>query len=317
MRFGIVVSEWNSEITEALYKGAIDALLKYGAKEQNITRINVPGSFELVLGAQKLISQKNIDAVITISETSKKDIVRFLGISAEKIHVVYLAPRKIFKKLRNEELRKVGKKYKLPKRFVLYVGDVNYNKNIPRLIKACKMVKVPLVIVGKHALEVEELGLNLKHLKGPRDWFRYIFNIPHPELAHFKGLVKEFKGNTNIIRTGFTTEEELVEIFNLASVYVQPSFYEGFGLPVLEAMASGTPVVIAKTNALVEIANDAALIADPKDPKDLAEKIEMVLKKDELRKDLIRKGFLRVKEFSWEKTAEEMIEVYKIVAGSK
>ena len=129
--------------------------------------------------------------------------------------------------------------------------------------------------------------------------------------------MKEFKGNTNIIRTGFTTEEELVEIFNLASVYVQPSFYEGFGLPVLEAMASGTPVVIAKTNALVEIANDAALIADPKDPKDLAEKIEMVLKKDELRKDLIRKGFLRVKEFSWEKTAEEMIEVYKIVAGSK
>src|SRR3989344_2745905 len=166
------------------------------------------------------------------------------------IHLIY--PKHYPSGIRGKLNLLKQKKFGLPSTFVLYVGDVNYNKNIPNLIKACNTAKIPLVIVGKHALEVEELGLNLKHLKGPRDWFRFIFNIPHPELAHFKGLVKEFKGNTNIIRTGFTTEEELVEIFNLASVYVQPSFYEGFGLPVLEAMASGTPVVIAKTNALVE-----------------------------------------------------------------
>ena len=269
-----------------------------------------------IRGKLNLLKQKmrlrNFDAVLTISETSKKDIVRFLGISAQKIHVVYLAPRKIFKQITNHQsLKTVQKKFGLPSTFVLYVGDVNYNKNIPNLIKACNTAKIPLVIVGKHALEVEELGLNLKHLKGPRDWFRFIFNIPHPELAHFKGLVDEFKGNPNIIRTGFTTEEELFEIFNLASVYVQPSFYEGFGLPVLEAMASGIPVVIAKTNALVEIANSAALVADPKDPKDMAKKINEAMRNKKIREQLIKKGFENVKKFSWEKTAEEMIEIYK------
>src|SRR3972149_9760559 len=92
---------------------------------------------------------KNIDAVITISETSKKDIVRFLGISAEKIHVVYLAPRKVFKKLEIGDWKlEIKKRYGLPDRYVLYVGDVNYNKNIPGLIQACKLAGIPLVIVG-------------------------------------------------------------------------------------------------------------------------------------------------------------------------
>jgi len=261
---------------------------------------------------------KYIDAVITISETSKKDIVRFLGIPSDKVHVVYLAPQKGMIELNDVKLlKRLRKKYNLPEKFILYVGDVNYNKNIPGLIEACKIAKTPLVIIGKHAMEIEELGVDLRHLKGPRDWIRFLFNIPHPELAHFKGLMEEFKKTKNIIRLGYVADKDFVAVFNLASVYVQPSFYEGFGLPVLEAFACGVPVVISKTNTLVEIAGGAALIADPNEPKNIAEKITEVLENKRTEENLIQKGFERVKDFSWEKTAKESINVYRSVVSSK
>ncbi len=255
---------------------------------------------------------KKTNAIITVSETSKKDIVRFLGIPAEKVHVLYLAPKKVFRKLDEGGWKKdVGKRYDLPKRFALYVGDINYNKNIPNLIRACKIIGLPLVICGKQAFDIEEQGVDLRLLRGPRDWIRYLLNIPHPELAHYSELLTEFKGNKKILRLGFVSDKDLVAIFNLASVYVQPSFYEGFGLPVLEAMACGCPVVIAKANALVEIAGGAGLISDPRDPKDMAEKITEIIKNKRTEEVLIRKGFKRAKEFSWEKTAKETIKVYE------
>lgn len=261
---------------------------------------------------------KNIDAVITISETSKKDIVRFLGFPADKVYVVYLAPQRGINSVASKKtLDGIKSKYGLPEKYVLYVGDVNYNKNIPGLIEACKIAGVPLVIVGKHAMEIEELGVDLRHIRGPRDWFRFLFNIPHPELAHFKGLVDEFKNNPDIIRLGFVEKSEFSAVFQLASVYVQPSFYEGFGIPVLEAFKEKVPVVISKTNALVEIAGGAALIADPKNPKDLADKIAKVLKSKELQQRLVKKGSERLKDFSWEETAKEMVGVYKTISKKK
>ncbi len=256
---------------------------------------------------------KNTDAIITISETSKKDIVRFLGVDSKRIHVVYLAPKKIFKKIRTEEIRKVRRKYKLPEKFALYVGDINYNKNIPGLIRACKIAKVPLVIVGKQALDIENQGIELPSVEGPRDWIRFLFNIPHPELAHYKELLEEFSNNNNIYRLGFVSDSDLVAIYNLATVYCQPSFYEGFGFPVLEAMACGTPVIASKTQALVEIAGDAALYVDPKNPKDMASGISKVIRDIKLQKILVKKGKEKVREYSWEKTGKEMIEVYKKV----
>jgi glycosyltransferase involved in cell wall biosynthesis len=255
---------------------------------------------------------KNVDAIITISETSKKDIVRFLGVRPNKVHVVYLAPKKVFQKLKNEESKKVRKKYNLPSKFVLYVGDINYNKNIPTLIKASKIAKIPLVIVGKQALDIESQGVDLPSLQGPRDWIRFLLGKPHPELAHYNELLGEFKNGKEIIRTGFVSDEDLVKIYNAASVYCQPSFYEGFGLPILEAMACGVPVVISKTNALVEVAGEACLVADPKNPKDMVEKIAEALK----RKSLVKKGFERVENFTWRKTAKETIGIYKRVVST-
>lgn len=274
----------------------------------------VKGNLNFLKQKQRLI---NADAIITISETSKKDIVRFLGIPTEKIHVVYLAAGDTFKPRKDKDvLRKTAKKYGLPKQFVLYLGDVNYNKNIPNLIKACLIADMPLVICGKHAKEVDDERLELKTMKGPQDWLRYITGKPHPEIAHYSELKKLFSGN-NVLRLGYIPDEDLVAIFSLASAYCQPSFYEGFGLPVLQAFACGCPVVITRTQALVEIGDNAALYADPKDYKDIAKKIDKLFKNSALRQKMVGLGKERAKEFSWTKTANETIGVYEKVLGEK
>jgi len=212
-----------------------------------------------VKGEMKFILNKflirNADAIITISETSKKDIVRFLGVDPEKVFIIYLAPNPIFKKIKDKSvLSKVAKKYGLPTDFVLYVGDVNYNKNIPGLIKACEIAHLPLVIVGKHALGIEEKDLS------------------HPELSHLREVVKNIRDDGKVMRLGFVPDEDLVAIYNLATVYCQPSFYEGFGLPILEAFS---------------------------------------FKDRESQKKYSLKGKEIVSRFSWNKTAEETFSVYK------
>jgi glycosyltransferase involved in cell wall biosynthesis len=219
----------------------------------------------------KYLIKKNIDAIITISETSKKDICRFLGIDPKKVFVTYLAPRKIFKKLTNPVYPG------LPKRFALYVGDVNYNKNIPTLLKACKLAKMPLVIAGKQASQMGQLDLN------------------HPELLHLKNA-----DWTGVTKLGFVSDEDLVKIYNLASAYIQPSYYEGFGLPVLEAIECGTPVVATKTQCLVEVLGNSFDYVDAGDPKDMARGIL----NPNIGKDLSRS-------YSWDKTGEETLRVYK------
>lgn len=259
-----------------------------------------------------LISRVN--AIITDSETSKKDIVRFLGVPENKIYPIYLAPRRTGGVASTALKRKIKERYNLPDKFVLYVGDVNYNKNIHNLVTACEIADIPLVICGKQALDIENLGQDLRVLRGPRDWIRFLFGKPHPELAHYKKLLTHF-AKKNVIRLGFVPDSELGVIFNLATIYCQPSFYEGFGLPVLEAFASGTPVVASRTQTLVEVARDAALFVNPKDPKDMAEGIKKVIGSKKLQGELSKKGLARVKEFSWQKTAKETLKVYEKVCS--
>lgn len=221
------------------------------------------GSLNLIKQKQRL---KNVDAIITISETSKKDIVDYLGVDPSIVYPIHLAPKKIFIKKANNTtaLRStVVKKYNLPKRFVLYVGDVNYNKNVSGLIQACRSAKIKLVIVGKQALDIDTKGMDLIGVEGPRDWARFLFNVPHPEEVHYIPLLKVFAESKNIIRTGFVTDEEQGAIFSLATLYCQPSFYEGFGLPILEAMVCGVPVVAARNDVHKEVAGSAALFARP------------------------------------------------------
>lgn len=260
----------------------------------------------------RILIKYNVDKIVTISETSKKDIVRFLGISPQKVEVVYLASREIFNRSNNKSLlEKVRSKYNLPKKFGLYVGDVNYNKNIPTMIKACKQLNLPLVICGKQALQIES-RVNINEFNGPMDYLRYLFGKLHPEIAHYKELVKSSDG---VLRIGFVPDQDLAAIYSLAAVYIQPSYYEGFGLPVLEAMSTGVPVVASKTQALVEIAKDAALYANPYSVSDFASKIKSVVNNETLRRELIKKGFAVSKYYSWEKSANNMLKTYTEVLG--
>lgn len=247
------------------------------------------------LQRQKL-SLKNVRVVITDSQNSKKDIVKYLGFSKDKIFVVPLASGEEFKPLAisHQLLVKTRRKYSLPERFILYVGDVNWNKNIPGLIKAFKTIErlnneaIKLVLVSK-ALEDKNL----------------------PETKTILRLIKELGLNNRIKILGFVPTKDLVAIYNLAAVYCQPSFYEGFGLPVLEAMACGTPIVCSKTSSLLEVAGDAAIFVDPKDIKSISQGIKHVIENEEVKETFRKKSISRANQFSWKKTAEKTIGVYK------
>jgi glycosyltransferase involved in cell wall biosynthesis len=239
---------------------------------------------------------KRASAVITDSESSKKDIKKYAGVRENKIHVIYLAAGEDFKRLRTEDVRlkEMRKKFGLPEKFVLYVGDVTWNKNLPRLIDTIKEVNLPLVMVGKSLVSED-------------------YDKSSPWNADLNRVNELTKGDSNIMKLGFVSGEELVQLYNLATVFAMPSLYEGFGLPILEAMACGCPVVTSKEGSLPEVAGDAAFYVDAYDMNNIAEGIEKVFKDEKLRKELSEKGLENVKRFSWKKTAEETIEAYKQV----
>lgn len=248
--------------------------------------VGVRGSINLFLQKRAL---KNTDFVICDSKASKTDIANKLSYPAEKIHVVYLAAGKNFKKLDDQsQLLEIRKKFRLPNKFVLYVGDVNWNKNIEGLILALAKIKIHLVLVGQA--------------------------ITNGNLAPVKKINRLINQNNlekRIIKTGFVNEDDLIAIYNLAELAVQPSFYEGFGLPVLESMACGTPVICSNSGSLSEIAGPA-IICDPTDPNNIAASIERVLGLDsKTRAALIKKGFEHGMKFSWQKTAQKTINIYK------
>lgn len=226
----------------------------------------------------RYLIKKNVDVIITISETSKKDICRFLGVDPKIVHVVYLASKEVFKPATaHRSLLTVQQCYSLPDRFALYVGDVNYNKNIPNLVKSCKIADIPLVICGKQAKEVEKQSLN------------------HPELSHLKNI--DWSG---AYRLGFVPDSDLASIYSMAKVYIQPSLYEGFGLPALEAVTCGTPTVIAKSQCMVEVLGDDFNYCDPNDAESMAKAILNP-----------NTGKKLPRNYSWEKTAKDTLKVYE------
>jgi len=236
---------------------------------------------------------RNADHIITDSESSKKDIAKYARISENKISVVYLAAGEEFKKLENGKWKEeIRKKYNLPEKFALYVGDVTWNKNLPRIIRAVKKTNMQLVIVGKAVID--------ENFDRSNTW--------NKDLAKVQNLIKE---NTNIKPLGFLSTEDLVALYNLADVFLMPSLYEGFGLPILEAMACGCPVLTSKEGSLREVAGDVAYFVDPYNEDDIASSLQLLEKDEELKSKLSEKGLRQAKNFSWEQTAKNTIDAYK------
>lgn len=230
--------------------------------------------------------------IIALSENTKKDLNRLLGIPEEKIVVIYDGVSDAFHKISDEKiLNKTRTKYALYKPFLLYTGVWRNHKNIVGLIKAFSILK------KKHKFE------GFLVITGKEDPF-------YPEV---KSTVTKEGLQKDVIFTGLVEDEELVALYNLAKVFVFPSFYEGFGLPPLEAFSCETPVCASNISAIPEVCGDAALYFNPEKPEDMAEKILKVWRSLNLQKELIKKGLRRVKMFSFRQMAEETLEVYKEV----
>ncbi len=250
----------------------------------------IRGSINLFLQKNAL---KNVDAIICDSETSKKDVTEKLSYAREKIHVVYLAPGSIFKKINDKsKLSKITEQFNLPRKFLLYVGDVNWNKNLKNLLEAVKIAKCNIVMVGKSLIDL---------------------NIPQSK--EIEKQIKDLKIEKNVKKTGYVSDENLVAIYNLAKVTILPSHYEGFGLSVLESMACGTPVICSNNSSLSEINGNLAMYCDPESPEDIAQKISEALNSSEEESKSLSSNLIEhASTFTWRKAAKETIKVYENIS---
>jgi glycosyltransferase involved in cell wall biosynthesis len=231
------------------------------------------------------------DAVIAVSECSKRDAVRLYGTPAEKIHVIPEGVDARFKPVENPQVEPVRDKYHLPKRFALSVGTLEPRKNYPILFEALASLRErglemwPLVIVGKPGWLYEPI-------------YRRVTELGLQDVVCF---------------TGFVSDDELPALYNAATLLALPSRYEGFGLPVVEAMACGTPVVCSNTSSLPEVAGQAALLVPPEDVQGWAEAITRLWNDDALLAQMRERGFAQAARFTWEHAARKTIEVYQVV----
>jgi len=252
---------------------------------------------ELKWQIQKL-SLQGASAVITDSKASARDIAQIASIPHQRIHVVSLAPSNVFTRMSDTTLlQNVQDRFSLPESFVLYVGDVNWNKNVVGLMRAFALVctslkNIKLVLVGKQFL-----------------------NDTVAETAELNRIIREQSLEERVMRLGFVEHGDLAALYSLADVYVQPSFAEGFGLPVLEAMACGCPVVCSNTSSLSEIAGPSRLV-NPHDPAAMARGILDVCGFTKSQRDrMVREGMSWAKRFSWKKVARETARVYESIVA--
>jgi len=229
---------------------------------------------------------KRADIIITISEASKKEILHFYPEAKDKISII---PLGIDKKYKIES--EVGKKKQ-----ILYVGSMNERKNLVGVVEAFE--RLP-----------ENFGYNLVIVGN-------FFNTFTVSEKLQKTLKRAKKNSTVLFKQGLD-DNALIYEYNVSNCLVFPSFYEGFGLPPLEAMACGTPVIVSNLSSMPEVCATAAVYVDPYNIEDIKEKIQMLLKDKVLQEKMIRKGLERVTQFTWEKAVQEHLNVFKIVLNKE
>lgn len=232
------------------------------------------------------------DLILCVSENTKRDVVKLLDVPEEKVWVTYNGIGEQFRPL-NEQMA-IGvlcERYKLPARFILFVGTREPRKNLPKLVEAYNIlysryrIQEYLVIAGGKGWKNESLYQT----------------------------IEELKLENRVIFTGYVPDADLPGLYNAATVFAYPSLYEGFGIPVVEAMACGVPVVTSNVSSLPEVAGDAALLVAPEDPEQLASAIYRILEDRGLSNKLREIGIQRAKKFSWQACARKTLEAIEYV----
>ncbi len=248
----------------------------------------------LILDWGTRLGSKKAARILTVSEFTKKEIVELYKVQPERVVVTPLAADTQFKPVNKATAQDTAaEKYGLRYPFILTLGVIQPRKNLPRLLHAFKNVKSTgrfphkLVIVGKYGWRASEIG----------------------ELITNLGI------GADVVFTGYVPYEDLPILYSAADLFAYPSVYEGFGLPPLEAMACGTPVVTGNKTSLPEVVGDAGIMVDPYSTEALAEGISRVLLDKELRENLSQKGIDRASLFSWKYTAEKIFKTYMEAAG--
>jgi glycosyltransferase involved in cell wall biosynthesis len=251
-------------------------------------------TFRGLLAARPIIpwAVRRANAIITVSESARTDIVRILGVPAEKIHVIYEAPAPEFRTLPAEESKEqLHAVYRLPERFILHVGTIEPRKNLTRLLHAFARLR------AKHVIDHDLVVVGEAGWKNS-DVYRTVSSLGLKQMVHF---------------LGYLPLEHLVRVYNLAQAVAFPSLYEGFGLPAIEAMACGTPVVTSGRGSLREVAEDAAEFVDPSDVNSIAQGLQRVLTMPSYHAELSARGLAQAARFSWETAAEQTLGVYHSV----
>lgn len=239
-----------------------------------------------------LSSLNKATRVIAVSEATKKDIVKYYKTDASKISVVHNGYDKTLFNSKVKENRKLLEKYEIPKqKYLLYVGTIQPRKNVTRLVQAFHLLKDSgsydgnLVIAGNPGWMAEESLTAIRQSSYAND----------------------------IIMTGYVTQNDLPQLYKSADLYILPSLMEGFGIPLLESMAVGTPALAANNSSLPEVLGDAGILFNPYDPADIAESIKKALS---MRQKLAEKSLSQASKFSWQKSATETLRVFRLALDS-
>ena len=236
-------------------------------------------------------SVERADRIVTISESTKQDLIDLLHIPAEKI--VIAPPGVDVDAFQNsysaDALYRIRQQYQLPDQYILYMGTLEPRKNIERLVQAfaqlCRMPGMEhycLVLAGKRGWQYDTIFAQMQQL----------------------GL------EDRIVCTGYVDEADKAAVYQMAEVFVFPSLYEGFGMPILEAMAAGVPVVTSNVSSMPEVAGDAALLVDPLNVSELTEAIYKLLTDEALRQQCVARGYERCRLFTWERSADTLVQMY-------
>lgn len=235
---------------------------------------------------------KRADKIITVSEWSKMDIRKYLKIPADRIIVSYPSVGKeFFAKINWDEDNKILDKYDISGRYIFYLGGFDFRKNISSLLEAYKLM----------LLKKDIEGINL--VLGGEDKSKY-----SPLFTDIKKEIRELELEDKVKITGFIEQKDLPAIYRHAELFVLPTFYEGFGLMILEAMACGTAAAISKSSSLPEVGGNAVLYFNPYDTEEMARVMGKVLRNDKLKKRLSEKGRDRAKKFGWGNFVKAFIE---------